>query len=485
MSQLTKKNILDNAVGAAKVRLENNTALRARNAADSADVSILKVNASDQVDFLGNVLKNLGAPVAGGDAVTLSYLTTAFQGLKPKQAVVVASTANVNLASASSPLPIDGVTLANGDRVLLKDQTAPEENGIYVAVTATDPTTWTRALDFDNVSEIPGSYTVSEFGTVAQGVLYVCLSTPAVLDVDPITFAKRSIATYTADESTLHLSGTQFSIKAGGVTNTEVSASAAIAYSKLNLSASIVNADINASAAIAYSKLNLSGSIVNADINASAAIAYSKLALTGSIVNADISASAAIAYSKLNLSGAIVNADVATGAAIARSKLASGTNNYVVINNGSGVLSEEQFLSVTRGGTGLGTLTANNVILGNGTSTPTFVAPGSSGNVLTSNGSTWTSAAPSASSTWISEQLTLNGTDISNGYKDLGHVALSATGIELTVLGGLLQNRGVDYTVSLTGGSGGVTRITFAGDLASGGAAALVSGDILAVGYEY
>lgn len=48
-------------------------------------------------------------------------------------------------------------------------------------------------------------------------------------------------------------------------------------------------------------------------------------------------------------------------------------------------------LPVASGGTGLTTLTANNVILGNGTSTPQFVAPGTSGNVLASDGTTWTS----------------------------------------------------------------------------------------------
>jgi len=64
----------------------------------------------------------------------------------------------------------------------------------------------------------------------------------------------------------------------GALVNADVSASAAIAYSKLNLASSIVNADINNSAAIAYSKLSLSDSIVNADINASAAIADTKLA---------------------------------------------------------------------------------------------------------------------------------------------------------------------------------------------------------------
>ena len=55
-------------------------------------------------------------------------------------------------------------------------------------------------------------------------------------------------------------------------------------------------------------------------------------------------------------------------------------------------------VTVAKGGTGLTTLTANNVILGNGTSTPSFVAPGSSGNLLTSNGTTWQSTAPAAAS---------------------------------------------------------------------------------------
>lgn len=51
-------------------------------------------------------------------------------------------------------------------------------------------------------------------------------------------------------------------------------------------------------------------------------------------------------------------------------------------------------LPVTSGGTGVTTLTANNVILGNGTSNPSFVAPGANGNVLTSNGTTWVSSTP-------------------------------------------------------------------------------------------
>lgn len=95
-------------------------------------------------------------------------------------------------------------------------------------------------------------------------------------------------------------------------------------------------------------------------------------------------------------SGVIVDADINASAAITRSKLAAGTASHVVIHDGSGNLSSEASLNVTRGGTGAATLTANNVILGNGTSAVQFVAPGTSGNVLTSNGTIWQSTAPAA-----------------------------------------------------------------------------------------
>jgi hypothetical protein len=54
-------------------------------------------------------------------------------------------------------------------------------------------------------------------------------------------------------------------------------------------------------------------------------------------------------------------------------------------------------ITAAQGGTGAATLTANNVLLGNGTSAVTFVAPSTSGNLLTSNGTAWVSSAPAAS----------------------------------------------------------------------------------------
>lgn len=87
------------------------------------------------------------------------------------------------------------------------------------------------------------------------------------------------------------------------------------------------------------------------------------------------------------------------------------------------------------------------------------------------------------------EIFTLGAGDITNQYVDLAHAAYGASAsinsVSLSVVGGPVQEKGVDYTVSLTGGSGGVTRISFAGDLATGGNAALVATDKLIVKYSY
>ena len=76
-----------------------------------------------------------------------------------------------------------------------------------------------------------------------------------------------------------------------------------------------------------------------------------------------------------------------------------------VYNNGTNVV-EAVTASVTpfavaSGGTGLATLTANNVLLGNGTSAVQFVSPSTNGNVLTANGTTWVSSTPAAGGTTI------------------------------------------------------------------------------------
>jgi hypothetical protein len=80
--------------------------------------------------------------------------------------------------------------------------------------------------------------------------------------------------------------------------------------------------------------------------------------------------------------------------------------------------------------------------------------------------------------------FTLVAGDITNQYVDLTHVAI-ANSIHFIVKGGAPTVEGAshDYSVNLTGGAGGNTRITFLNDLATGGASALIATDVVQVKY--
>ena len=98
---------------------------------------------------------------------------------------------------------------------------------------------------------------------------------------------------------------------------------------------------------------------------------------------------------------AVINANPTTTSGTVTSVDVSGGTTGLTTSGGpvtgSGTITLAGTLTVANGGTGATTLTANNVILGNGGSAVQFVAPGSSGNVLTSNGTTWQSTAPAPS----------------------------------------------------------------------------------------
>jgi len=84
-------------------------------------------------------------------------------------------------------------------------------------------------------------------------------------------------------------------------------------------------------------------------------------------------------------------AGLVSGGALGTPSSGALTNcTSVPVNQATGTL------PVANGGTGLATLTANNVLIGNGTGNVAFVAPGTNGNILTSNGTAWTSSTPAA-----------------------------------------------------------------------------------------
>ena len=90
MAQIRNKFIANNAVNGAKIRMDNNESLRARNAGDSADVELLKLDTGDILQFLLHPRISTSASNAD-DVLTLKDLNAELEGLKPKMAVRAAS----------------------------------------------------------------------------------------------------------------------------------------------------------------------------------------------------------------------------------------------------------------------------------------------------------------------------------------------------------------------------------------------------------
>lgn len=120
------------------------------------------------------------------------------------------------------------------------------------------------------------------------------------------------------------------------------------------LDGTILNIDINASAAIAYSKLNLATSIVNADINASAAIDKTKISGTA-VTLADIGT----ITSTMIENDSIINADIKSNAAIELGKLADATIDEQASSYTLALTDKNKFIKMTSGSANTVTVPTN------------------------------------------------------------------------------------------------------------------------------
>ena len=122
------------------------------------------------VSMNSQFITNLLSPVNPQDAATKAYVDQNSAGLVAKGAAAVATTgANITLTGLQT---IDGYTTLANDRVLVKDQTLAQNNGIYVA----SATAWTRAADMDAWAEVPQAYVFVTNGTVNSASSWVCNS---------------------------------------------------------------------------------------------------------------------------------------------------------------------------------------------------------------------------------------------------------------------------------------------------------------------
>jgi hypothetical protein len=136
----------------------------------------------------GGTVLGLPTPTNDTDAANKAYVDALTAGLSWKQAVRAASTTNVVIATALENTDVlDGVTLATGDRVLVKDQTTSSENGIYV-VQATGAAV--RATDMNQAAEFDGAAVFVKEGTVNQGSGWTETATVTTVGTDAVVFSQ-------------------------------------------------------------------------------------------------------------------------------------------------------------------------------------------------------------------------------------------------------------------------------------------------------
>lgn len=128
---------------------------------------------------------NIPTPVLGGDIANKNYVDAIFGLLAWKDSVRLASTGNVTLATPGANL--DSVAMVLGDRILLKDQTSTDENGIYIFDTAATPLV--RATDADIFDELEAAVVSIEEGTVNAGTTYTQTEVNGTINVNAVLWA--------------------------------------------------------------------------------------------------------------------------------------------------------------------------------------------------------------------------------------------------------------------------------------------------------
>lgn len=138
-------------------------------------------------------LTTLADPTSAQDAATKNYVDLALQGIAWKASVRAATTAAGTLASSfANTSVIDGVTLATGDRILIKNQAAASENGIYTVNATGAPT---RATDADTGAEMAQAAVFIREGTTNAESAWVCSNDGTItLGTTGLTFVQFSTA---------------------------------------------------------------------------------------------------------------------------------------------------------------------------------------------------------------------------------------------------------------------------------------------------
>ena len=177
--------------------------------------SNLTLNPTNHIDASNNRIIQVATPQSGTDATNKDYVDGLVQGLDVKASVRTASTANGTLSSDfANGDTVGGVTVATGDRILIKDQQTGSENGVYIVAASGAPS---RATDFDANANITSgaSVFVEEGNNGDQGFV---LTTDGTISIGStaLSFTQFSGAGNISAGNGLQQSGTTLSVKLDG-----------------------------------------------------------------------------------------------------------------------------------------------------------------------------------------------------------------------------------------------------------------------------
>ena len=139
----------------------------------SLGLGTISTQASNSVSISGGSITGLGTPSNNTDAATKVYVDGLVTGLKTRIICRVATTANITTATdLQAGDAIDGVTLAEGNRVLVKNQSTATQNGIYI--TAASGQNAARDPEFDTVAELAGQMVIVQEGSAGADKFFLC-----------------------------------------------------------------------------------------------------------------------------------------------------------------------------------------------------------------------------------------------------------------------------------------------------------------------
>jgi hypothetical protein len=332
----------------------------------------------------------LTTPPTANSAASRNFVETLFLGLSWKTQVKCSTTANHSLSGTAS---VDGVTVPAGTRVLVRFQTAPEQNGIWISAAGS----WTRAPDADIEAELETCTVSVTSGTLYGKTIWNQYLTITTLNVSAVGFTNIPTAgAYTADGTYLNLISNVFSI------NTTNTATVTTPQTFQNKTISGSNNTFANIAQSAITNLIADLAVINGNIAANtAAIATKEIKLTITSVKTTSYSVQANEFVPVDTTSGNITLTLPTAPADgtqAGGKLSvlGGTNSLIFNTGGSDVI------NVTGGVTTVSLTILNQVVI--------FQYKASS--------AVWYAVDSSISTTWINSQLSLKKSIATgNNYK--------------------------------------------------------------------